>query len=63
MPDLPKVCYPEVVNLDMQVKNYLSHNLATVNLPNLQGVTLQYAKLDGGRKSLLTDEASRGTDL
>ena len=58
MPDLPKVCYPEVVNLDMQVKNYLSHNLATINLPNLQGVTLQYAKLDGGRKSLLTDEAA-----
>ncbi|MCQ2219362.1 MAG: gliding motility-associated C-terminal domain-containing protein [Paludibacteraceae bacterium] len=55
MDDIERICQPDSIAFKNAVEEYLYTNASNVNLPNVQGIQIDYARLDNGNAVKLTD--------
>ncbi|MBR4840345.1 MAG: hypothetical protein IK005_07705, partial [Paludibacteraceae bacterium] len=56
MDDIERTCQPDSVAFKSLVNDYLYTNASDINLPNVQGIEIAYARVDNGSAVKLTEE-------
>ena len=56
MDDIERICQPDSIAFKSLVNDYLYTNASDINLPNVQGIEIAYARIDNGSAKKLTEE-------